>query len=114
MDASRCSACARSWSGVITSDGTVWPAQISRSRSSWFEVISQHFLGPVNFLRDVVGRQADDVADGRRIHAFEIQKDHVAIDRFELPNQLAQPFGDGGVVVAPLDWRIARPVLELL
>jgi len=57
----------------------------------------------MNLLRDVAGRQAKHVADGRRVQIFQVEEDHVAIDRFELSYQLAQPLGDLRFVVVPLD-----------
>ena len=74
----------------------------------------QQLLDAVNLLRDVAGRQAKHVADGRRVQILQVEEDHVAIDRFELPYQLAQPFGDGRFVVQALDRRFLRPLIELL
>jgi hypothetical protein len=72
----------------------------------------QHFLDSMNLLRDVAGRQAKHVADRREVQILQVEEDHVAIDRFELPDQLAQPFGDSRFVVKALDSRFLSTLIE--
>jgi hypothetical protein len=48
----------------------------------------QHGFDAVNLGGDVAGRESGDLCDRRGVEAFEIGKDDVAVERFQLLNQI--------------------------
>src|SRR5687767_15524013 len=59
--------------------------------SSLMKAMAQDLLDAVYLGRDVPRRQACDVADGRRVHAFEVEQHHLPIERCERVDQGEDP-----------------------
>src|SRR6266567_2934557 len=85
----------------VIADGSVgWFCQIvlgsfsgesSRMAASFAKPPRQDILDPVYPHRHASGRQTRDFSNRRRVHAFEIGDDDLAVKRLELLNQHRQP-----------------------